>query len=612
MFYGLFLLISSILNKNNYKGADYMKCENDNKNKWKLFRGATVSLLVFAALAAMTIPSANLSAESHLTKTSVPYEGVVCMHGVDVGVADEDAEHICEHMAVLRSEDTYVPKFNFDEATRIDIEPERLEMIKGFIESIENCKEPTYIFELSANGIDDWQQFEENVRIYCADYYEVDDMITGRLGDLWHTEADGRSYIQLDVAHCKEVMELCRQEETRRLSVEASIQEVVARLGLNGYKVHDLKLIHDYVCENITYDWDLTHTTVYEFFTEDSVQCAGYTRAFKAICDYVGLDVEYVSGNVGTEMHAWNSVEIDGSTYYIDCTWDDTQEGQDISYEYFLTVEPNGTIDGETSEPAPTDTTESSESSITEETKPVTVDPVVTEPIVEQTTPVEPEPAKPSVVFTEVNETVYAVSSVNVRTGPGTEHSKIGQLQTNQSVTRVGIGDNGWSKVYYNGSEAYIASNYLTTEEPHIETVAEEMARRGNMGRLRISSVGVDVALFETSMYDISHSQPIVDNADSAAYISDTIDDYGFIIIGDHVHQGFAAIKSSVPGVTIAEIDSGTNIQTYICTEIFIGYNNGCLDDLNGNCIKGRNDGGICMYTCNSDGTITITFWQPA
>ena len=42
-------------------------------------------------------------------------------------------------------------------------------------------------------------------------------------------------------------------------------------------------------------------------------------------------------------------------------------------------------------------------------------------------------------LFTEVNETVYATGTVNLRSGPSTAHDKVGSLNKSDSVTRVGI-----------------------------------------------------------------------------------------------------------------------------------------------------------------------------
>lgn len=68
--------------------------------------------------------------------------------------------------------------------------------------------------------------------------------------------------------------------------------------------------------------------------------------------------------------------------------------------------------------------------------------------------------------FTEVNETVYAVASVNVRSGPGTHHPRLGTLHYGYSVTRIGIGSAGWSMVLWEDQVAYVYSDYLTETRP--------------------------------------------------------------------------------------------------------------------------------------------------
>ena len=72
------------------------------------------------------------------------------------------------------------------------------------------------------------------------------------------------------------------------------------------------------------------------------------------------------------------------------------------------------------------------------------------------------------VTFQEVNETVYAKSTVNVRKGPSTDYEKIGSLSQGESATRIGIGDNNWSKIEYKGEIAYVHSDYLQTTKPPV------------------------------------------------------------------------------------------------------------------------------------------------
>lgn len=137
---------------------------------------------------------------------------------------------------------------------------------------------------------------------------------------------------------------------------------------------------------------------------------------------------------------------------------------------------------------------------------------------------------------------------------------------------------------------------------------AEMESRHGMIGRLIIPDVGVDVALFNR------YTQSTVDNKDSAGTYRYN---GGQMVIADHKNQGFSAMKGSIPGQTIAYINDGETIKTYICVDNDIGSNksNGIpydLLDCNGNSIYMQNTGGMCMYTCNDHWSrITYTYWQP-
>ncbi len=66
--------------------------------------------------------------------------------------------------------------------------------------------------------------------------------------------------------------------------------------------------------------------------------------------------------------------------------------------------------------------------------------------------------------FSPRNETVTANNKVNLRDHPNTDDSLsnvITQLQSGDTLIRVGISDNGWSKLVYNGRTCYAVSRYL-------------------------------------------------------------------------------------------------------------------------------------------------------
>ncbi len=75
-------------------------------------------------------------------------------------------------------------------------------------------------------------------------------------------------------------------------------------------------------------------------------------------------------------------------------------------------------------------------------------------------------------LFTEVNETVYATGTVNIRASYTADSDKLGSLSVGQSVTRTGTSiagteAEGWSRVELSdGSTAYVSNKYLSTTKP--------------------------------------------------------------------------------------------------------------------------------------------------
>lgn len=86
-----------------------------------------------------------------------------------------------------------------------------------------------------------------------------------------------------------------------------------------------------------------------------------------------------------------------------------------------------------------------------------------------QQTQVQPEVK----LFNDCNETVYATETVNIRSSYSASSNKLGSLTKAQSIKRTGTGTGaaaGWSRVEFNGKEAYINSSYLSTTKPQVST----------------------------------------------------------------------------------------------------------------------------------------------
>ena len=128
----------------------------------------------------------------------------------------------------------------------------------------------------------------------------------------------------------------------------------------------------------------------------------------------------------------------------------------------------------DTSTPAVTQPVESSTPEITATPEQTTPETTPTPESV--STPAQENTAAPQEtdsLFTDCSETMYATTTVNVRSSYSTNSDKLGSLTKAQSVTRTGIGTGdaaGWSRIEFNGKVAYVSSDYLSATKPQVST----------------------------------------------------------------------------------------------------------------------------------------------
>ena len=68
---------------------------------------------------------------------------------------------------------------------------------------------------------------------------------------------------------------------------------------------------------------------------------------------------------------------------------------------------------------------------------------------------------------TEMTQTMYAKSAVNVRDLPGTDGNKIGSLKASEEIAVTGKCDQtGWYRFDLNGTTAYVSDKYIVSEKP--------------------------------------------------------------------------------------------------------------------------------------------------
>ena len=124
-------------------------------------------------------------------------------------------------------------------------------------------------------------------------------------------------------------------------SVDREVHMLLERLQIteNMTDARKVKLIYDYICENVTYDYAhlndenyLLMYTAYAALLNKTAVCQGYANLFYRLAKEVGLDVRIIRGVSQGEAHSWNIVKLDGKYYCLDATWDAGME----NYKYFL------------------------------------------------------------------------------------------------------------------------------------------------------------------------------------------------------------------------------------------------------------------------------------
>lgn len=96
----------------------------------------------------------------------------------------------------------------------------------------------------------------------------------------------------------------------------------------------------------------------------------------------------------------------------------------------------------------------------------------------------------------QTSETVVATDTVNVRSSDSENADKLGKLEVGTKVTRHESKENGWSRIDYNGQEAYVKSEYLKVDDG---TVPESVQQKETSSTdNNASSSGEKVTVKET------------------------------------------------------------------------------------------------------------------
>ncbi|QDP99856.1 S-layer protein [Lysinibacillus fusiformis] len=121
--------------------------------------------------------------------------------------------------------------------------------------------------------------------------------------------------------------------------VERTLTDIIAPMhGLSELK--KLQAAHDFIVLTSEYSKETNGSqySPYTLLTENKGVCQAYALVLFRMLEMLGFEVQYVTGEVGDQLHAWVLVKLEKAWYHIDVTWDDPlpdRQGE-VRYNYFL------------------------------------------------------------------------------------------------------------------------------------------------------------------------------------------------------------------------------------------------------------------------------------
>lgn len=132
---------------------------------------------------------------------------------------------------------------------------------------------------------------------------------------------------------------------TYQSDLDAALAQLVAQVDPAASGYDKALYVYDWLANNVTYAQDIADGGVEDSIArtplgalrDGTAVCSGYASAFKLAMEALGIECDYV---FSMEMdHTWNAVNIDGTWYYADATWDDKDDGLGSQHFYFLVSE---------------------------------------------------------------------------------------------------------------------------------------------------------------------------------------------------------------------------------------------------------------------------------
>ncbi len=131
------------------------------------------------------------------------------------------------------------------------------------------------------------------------------------------------------------------QIREHQIAMSARVEKL-ARLAKDKNDWEKEKYIHDFICENVTYDKlkkQYSHEILGPLGQGVGV-CEGIAKSVKILCDQLSIPCIIAISENNPEKnikycHAWNVIQINGVWSHLDATFDNSLGKKEVRYDYF-------------------------------------------------------------------------------------------------------------------------------------------------------------------------------------------------------------------------------------------------------------------------------------
>lgn len=152
------------------------------------------------------------------------------------------------------------------------------------------------------------------------------------LGDnnlMYYDLGDGVYEMDEDsIARAKKLLPAALEKENK---YKKEIEKCLKSIDLNCSNYELINHVNKYICDNFSYK--IINGSILDFTNNYEGQCLHYAYFFRNALLAAGVDCDCISSQ--KLDHVWNSVKLDGVTYYFDSTWND---GIDLNYRMWDTT----------------------------------------------------------------------------------------------------------------------------------------------------------------------------------------------------------------------------------------------------------------------------------